>query len=139
MNEIEEIKAFRIGRELFETYEQAAEYKYAILDDVQIGDLVSLRGGFKSLFGTMGLQGRACRIDGDNIWFVQGRCQEELIMSGRLDFEVEPTRGYVYKGEKYVWELCCRRRKDLSRRPLPNIYKEDLEFLKETIERSKSQ
>jgi len=139
MNEIEEIKAFSVGREIFKTYEEAAEYKYAILDDVQIGDLVSLRGGFKSLFGVMGLQGRVCRIEGDNIWFVQGRCPEELIMSGKLDFQFEPTKGYMYKGEKYVWELCCRRRKDLSRRTLPNVYKEDLAFLKEAVERGKSQ
>lgn len=139
MNDIKEIKAFKAGGELFETYEEAAEYKYAILDDVKIGDLVSLRGGFKTMFGMMGLQGRVCRIEGDQIWFVQGRCPEEFIMAGELNWEPRPDLGFDYKGKNYKWELCSRRRKDLARRPLPNTYKEDLEFLKEVVERNKSQ
>ncbi len=116
-SQITEIKAYKVNGLLFETLDKAERYVYEKLSQVNIGDTVSLDGGFKSVFGTFGLEGKVFDIDGDQIWFVKNL---------PIEYENHPKEfikcGAIYINGKFKeWEVMCRNRSKLSKKMLPFI------------------
>lgn len=78
-------------------------------DNIELGDLVHTAGGFKSMFGKFGLEGRVCCIEDDVIWFLSGNCPEKYIMSGKLKHDSK------HVGSKFSWTIMNRHRSALEK------------------------
>lgn len=111
-DEITETTAYKVGGKLFEQKKEAERYKYEKMDPVQIGDIVSLDGGFKNIFGVFGLEGVVFDIEDSSIWFVSGlptkykEAPKEFIKTG----------GIYLNGELIEWNVMQRDRRLLSRK-----------------------
>lgn len=116
-NQITEIKAYKVNNLLFESIVDAERYIYEKLSPVNIGDFVSLDGGFKSVLGIFGLEGKVFDIVGDQIWFVSGLPKKYEIFSKDII-----KRGGIYTDGKLTkWKVMARHRKELSKKSLPYI------------------
>lgn len=114
--EIKKVEAYKIYDKLFETIEEANDYKYQKLDNVKLGDIVSTNGGFKNIYGNFGLEGIVCCIEDDLIWFLEGNCPHDGIMSGNIKYSCTKLE---IENKIYSWKIMNRHRKDLWRRLLP--------------------
>lgn len=91
--------------------------------EFNIGDIVSQKGGFSTIIGKFGAEGRICRIDNDIIWFVMGSCPDELIMSGKLDWQ--PHNNFSYKGINYCWLIMNKHKDNLIINNLPYFHDQE--------------
>lgn len=120
--EIEIVSAFRVNGKLFNNIKAAEEYIYESLDDVQLGDYVSVPGGLETMFGTFGLAGIVTCIENDLIWFATGEFPDELVKINRIKHS---SNYYEFKGRVYKWTIAHRKRSQLERKYLP-FYKINL-------------
>jgi hypothetical protein len=124
--DIKKIEAYKIYDKIFETIEEANDYKYQKIDNVKLGDIVSTNGGFKNFYGNFGLEGIVCCIEDDLIWFLEGNCPQDWIMNGNIKYSCTKIE---IGNRTYTWNVMNRHRKDLWRRPLKFI-NENFEKLK---------
>lgn len=116
MENIKAIKAFKIGRRVFESIEEAEKYKFEELDDIVLGDYVIVKelcGGKSNLRGTVFF------IEDDQYYFAIGDTIPKELLGVPMKIKVLNLK---IKQQTYSFDIGIQPRRNLYR--IGNIYSE---------------